>query len=535
MGLALTIVYIVLTIISPTQFGPAWANYHALVYLAIITALFSLPSVLSRSSLLYTVQTYLLLAFIFVVGFSQIANHWLGGALDAWLRFLPSVAVFFFIVANVTTVRRLKILIFAWFAACLGLVAEALLGWYHGFLGGTFVLKMMLGAENQQQLLRLRAVGFLNDPNDFSQMLIIIIALLFIAWRQGRILSNTAFVLAPAAVLLWAIYLTHSRGALLGLAVLGLMAGYKRLGKVPALVLSGTLGLGLMALDFTGGRAIDPSAGADRLELWAEGLEMFKHSPIFGVGFGNFTDLAPNTAHNSFILPLAELGIIGATIFVAVLVTTTLDLNRLIALREHPLAAVDSSTQVPAASDPSLAAEPAPALAFDLPEAPFPYETPPDNILASCVEPYSPAELPERLPVGVARFDEEPTVGGLHYKAASSDETFPFAPEWPPPDEPGSSPAPTPQPETASTPEPVAPGNHLPVIRAALVTFMSTGWFLSRTYDATFYLVLGVAVAAIGLEPAAAQPRDQRRWMAYTLGVEAFLIAFIYLVVRLRH
>ncbi|MGC2333621.1 MAG: hypothetical protein WA581_19375, partial [Candidatus Acidiferrales bacterium] len=91
------------------------------------------------------------------------------------------------------------------------------------------------------------------------------------------------------------------------------------------------------------------------------------------------------------------------------------------------------------------------------------------------------------------------------------------------------------QPESAATPEPVAPGNHLSAIRAALATFMTTGWFLSRTFDATLYLVLGLAVAAIGLEPAAAQPRDQRRWMAYTLGVEAFLIVFIYLVVRLRH
>lgn len=536
MGLALTIVYIVLTIISPTQFGPAWANYHALVYLAIITALFSLPSVLSRSSLLSTVQTYLLLAFIFMVGFSQIANHWLGGALNAWLRFLPSVAVFFFIVANATTLRRLKIVIFAWVASCLGLVVEAFLGWYRGWLGDTFVLKRsyIATAQGLEQLPRLRAVGFLNDPNDFSQMLIIIIALLFVAWRPGRFISNTAFVLAPAAVLLWAIYLTHSRGALLGLVMLALMAGYKRLGKVPSLVLSGALGLGLMAIDFTGGRAIDPSAGADRLELWSEGLEMFKHSPIFGVGFGNFTDLAPNTAHNSFILPLAELGIIGATIFVTVLVTTTLDLNRLIALREQPLAAVDSSARGPATSDP-CAAEPAPAVAFDPLEALFPYETPADNILASCVEPYSPAELPERLPVGVTRSDEEPTVGSLNSKAASSDETFPFAPEWAPHDEPASSPDPTLQPESAATPEPVAPGNHLSVIRAALATFMTTGWFLSRTYDATLYLILGLAVAAVGLEPAAAQPRDHRRWMAYTLGVEAFLILFIYLVVELRH
>ena len=172
-------------------------------------------------------------------------------------------------------------------------------------------------------------------------MLIIALALLFFAWQHGRPISNFVFVLAPAAVLLWAIYLTHSRGALIGLAVLVLMAGYKRFGKVPSLVLAAMLGVAMMALDFTGGRAIDASAGVDRLSLWASGLELFKSAPIFGVGFGNFVDLAGQTAHNSFILPLAELGIIGATLFVALLVTTTMDLNRLIALREEPATTCD--------------------------------------------------------------------------------------------------------------------------------------------------------------------------------------------------
>ncbi len=355
MGLVLTIVYIVLTILSPEQFGPDWANYHALVYLAVVTALFSLPNVFSGSALKSSIQTYLLLGFIGAVGLSQIANHWLGGALIAWLTFLPSVAVFFFIVANVTTARRLKIVALASVAACLALVVEAFCGYYAGFLGDTFVLKMNVeSGQVLEQLPRLRAVGFLYDPNDFSQMLIIAVALLFVAWRQGRILSNTLFVLVPSAIFLWAIYLTHSRGALMGLAVFVLMAGYKRFGKVPSLIVAAMLGVAMMALNFTGGRDISASAGADRLSLWASGLQLFKSAPIFGIGFGNFPDLAGLTAHNSFILPLAELGIVGATLWVALLVTTTMDLNRLIALREEPgtiRRAPNETSHIPAEED----------------------------------------------------------------------------------------------------------------------------------------------------------------------------------------
>ena len=83
--------------------------------------------------------------------------------------------------------------------------------------------------------------------------------------------------------------------------------------------------------------------------------------------------------------------------------------------------------------------------------------------------------------------------------------------------------------------EPIAPDSSLVIIRLALVTFMATGWFLSRTFDTPIYLVLGLATAAVGLDPSAAEPRDHRRWIPVTLAVEALLILFVYLVVRLRH
>lgn len=49
------------------------------------------------------------------------------------------------------------------------------------------------------------------------------------------------------------------------------------------------------------------------------------------------------------------------------------------------------------------------------------------------------------------------------------------------------------------------------------------------------YIVLGLAVAGVGLHPASDQPRSHRRRVSWTLAIEAFLIVFVYLVVRLRH
>jgi O-antigen ligase len=46
---------------------------------------------------------------------------------------------------------------------------------------------------------------------------------------------------------------------------------------------------------------------------------MFRGSPIFGVGLGQFTEHAPLTAHNSFVLTAAELGLPGMVLWTAVL------------------------------------------------------------------------------------------------------------------------------------------------------------------------------------------------------------------------
>src|SRR5580658_5113547 len=202
MGFVFTVLYIVLTIISPEQFGQDWANYHVLLYLAGLTAVTSLPAILSEPHLKSSIQTHLLIGFIIAIGLSQVANKWFGGAIQSWLLFLPSAAVYFFIVANVTTARRLNIVTLATVGACLVLVVESLCGYYGGFLGDTFVLKMNFSSGDQVvgQILRLRGAGFLNDPNDFAQMLLIALPLIFVAWRQGRVLANSLFVLVPAAL-----------------------------------------------------------------------------------------------------------------------------------------------------------------------------------------------------------------------------------------------------------------------------------------------------------------------------------------------
>jgi putative inorganic carbon (hco3(-)) transporter len=469
-GFVLTVIFVFVTIISPDQFGKEWSNYHALTYLGGAIFLFSLPGVFIDARLRSSTQVLLLLGFIVAMGVSEAANGWLGGAIVSWETFLPSVVVFFFIVANVTTVRRLKILMLTIVTSGLVVVVEALCGYYAGFQGRTFIIYQALASDRGVwgQFERIRGAGFLGDPNDFAQFLLIALPITFISWRAGHFVPNLRSVIVPAGLLLWAIFLTHSRGGLIALALLALVSIRKRLGTTLSVVVIALASLAMIALNFTGGRLISAGAGADRLWLWSSGLEMFKSAPLFGVGFGKFSDHAELTAHNSFILCLAELGFVGCSFWVALLVTTIMGLTRIIRVRE--------------------------ALETDGTSA-----------------------------AKIVREEHSDFLNPAHF---SSDDRAAIPIE--------SSTSMNVQTWAGEVFESAVPTLWIKAIRLGVISFIATSWFLSRAYQSTLYLILGLATSTIMLDRYGDEPAARIRWVSYTFAIEAALIVFIYLIVRLR-
>ena len=55
--------------------------------------------------------------------------------------------------------------------------------------------------------------------------------------------------------------------------------------------------------------------GASRAELWSEGLQLLKTSPIFGIGHKMYSEEAGQVAHNSFLHAYTELGLVGGVPF----------------------------------------------------------------------------------------------------------------------------------------------------------------------------------------------------------------------------
>jgi O-antigen ligase len=57
----------------------------------------------------------------------------------------------------------------------------------------------------------------------------------------------------------------------------------------------------------------------ERIDCWHEGLAIWREHPLIGVGLGQFGQYHYKTAHNSYLLALAELGFIGMTLFAVIL------------------------------------------------------------------------------------------------------------------------------------------------------------------------------------------------------------------------
>ena len=165
---------------------------------------------------------------------------------------------------------------------------------------------------------RVRYVGELQDPNEVALTLSVagIGLLIGFALRKQRP-SGQMMMGIGVAVLLVTVLLTESRGGLVAAMLVPGVYLVRRYGWgaiVPAAVIAAPILL-------LGGRS---GANADlstlnRYDAWAAGLRMFEHSPLYGVGPRMFTDHFWLTAHNSYVLTLAELGIVGMFLFIAIL------------------------------------------------------------------------------------------------------------------------------------------------------------------------------------------------------------------------
>lgn len=188
-----------------------------------------------------------------------------------------------------------------------------------GTLHGTFVVDEVRDPKTGEitKVNRMCGTGIFNDPNDLALVLITAIPMC-LCWITDPTKKITRpFWLGLLLFFGYALMLTYSRGGFLALmAGLTTLFALKYGAKKTAMI--GMVFLPALLVVFAGRMtsiSADEGTGQTRIQLWSDGLYIFRMSPLFGVGMDNYTQFSSHVAHHSFIHCFTELGMIGGTLF----------------------------------------------------------------------------------------------------------------------------------------------------------------------------------------------------------------------------
>jgi O-antigen ligase len=335
MGFIFFLLYLVAWFLFPADIFPELIPYRIPFWLGVLGLVVSVLTLAPTGKLTVRALPIALIAGLVLSMMLSVmwADRWLGAPVHVIQAFGPVLTLFLLVIWNVNSLRRLRITGAVLVLLAMVLVGQGVAAYHFGYMQDKLLLRGTgdPGDDDQSPAetddpVRVRALGLMNDPNDLALVLVAILPFLGLAWRKGRTIRNALLLGLPAAFLVYGIYLTRSRGGMLGIlaVVFGGLVG--RMSRTKALVATGVMAAIFLAANFTGGREVSTSeeSAARRLDAWSEGLDMFRSSPLLGVGYLNFTEHNDLTAHNSFVLCFAELGAVGYFFWLALLVVAIL-------------------------------------------------------------------------------------------------------------------------------------------------------------------------------------------------------------------
>ena len=313
MAYHLIIFYLFFVLNRPHEYIEIFTGFPIVTLLLVggfITWLFS------RDKLIISPQLVIFPLLIFVMMFSHMINGWFGGALQIMWKMIP-LFILFMVLSSVIVDQRKMHAVFRVIVICVVIMAIHGIDQKNAGIGWT-------GALLSQET-RITYIGIFNDPNDLGLVMVMALPMAIYLFLQAASKFNKALWLSSVGLILYGVYLTESRGSLLSvLAIVGVYFS-KKIGvlkTVASIVILSPMAV-LLSARMT---EIDPSeeSAAGRVEAWYEGVQMFTSYPLFGVGPNQFVEHNILTAHNSFYLVLAELGFIGYTFWITLLLISTL-------------------------------------------------------------------------------------------------------------------------------------------------------------------------------------------------------------------
>lgn len=342
MGVAIVLAYIALNLLSPAEILPFMAAFRPALMLALMSIPLAFLARMRKPELSrLRVQFVLVLLFYGWALGSYLPHGRLGHNLDTLLEFSPNVIAYFVVLFVLTSPVHFSMLRAVLVFVAIFVLINAFWSLPSAQASGISSPYVLADPGLGGHLGRIRGLGMLNDPNVFGQFLLMIMPMLYVSKKATGLGIGYLFAVPITVLFLIGVYFTHSRGAEMGVAVLVARLLIRRF-KFPGAVLSGLFAMAyLIFVNAIQSRSITMKGGMDRLAIWSDGMSYFKHSPIWGVGFGEFPHLQHMTAHNSFLLCAAELGFVGLFLWMSIIVVTMIQLSRVpkVVAKSNPVVA----------------------------------------------------------------------------------------------------------------------------------------------------------------------------------------------------
>jgi len=311
--------YIAAVFIRPHQMYEASMEWILIKVFAIICLIATL---LGQRPLTLYPQHWMLFLLAPLIILSGFVNGSGMDGVDQSIVFMTTSIIPLFLLSNcLTTVKRQHWLMIACIVASLcmahnGHVQQTAPNW----LGWVFDTQAvgMFGTD----IRRITYTGIFNDPNDVGMFFVMTLPfVMYFYYKSGSI--GKLLWLTVVSAILYGVFITYSRGTQLG--VIGLIGAYYlivKLGDKAVIAAMICAPIGIVVLTILQS-SVDESASG-RLEAWYAGILMLLSNVLLGVGRGNFIEVHERTAHNSYILVAAELGVPGYSLWGGALLSTLL-------------------------------------------------------------------------------------------------------------------------------------------------------------------------------------------------------------------
>lgn len=307
--------------------------------------------------------TLLLGLYVLLLLISSTVARNVGLADDRWLEVAKATAIVLLFVTVVSTRESVRWATWAMAGAAALLSSLGIFQYLSGSFDNPFWgFARVKQAHIVDDVMQARIAGPLGDPNFFAQILVMALPLaLALAWNE-RTRGLRALALLGAGAILTAIVLTYSRGAGLAMACQGLLLWATSRRRLRVAVLAALAGLVLLIVlpaNFTrrlttiqelmpGEQTVlDPDSSFEERKLYTQtAWHMFVDRPLLGVGAGNYEEYFDEYAervgsavrfqsisrtrypHSLYLEIAAETGILGLLLFLAIVVTSFLFLER---------------------------------------------------------------------------------------------------------------------------------------------------------------------------------------------------------------